>query len=130
MDKQFPFGLITVVCLKPVIFLLYRDRIPRRKITLRLLRNPQEPLLGVKKKIPTLVKSSINVVRFIFVHGEPSRRCLTTELQSCCLTFPCVHAFFPCSCHEGFFIWELGVKLFRRGENEIADPQSPELEFG
>lgn len=46
VDKQFPLELIGAVCLEllccEVFLLLYTDRLPRRKITLGLLKNPQK----------------------------------------------------------------------------------------
>lgn len=63
-----------------------RDRLPRRKITLRL------------------VESSLNVIGFIFVSGEPYlNEFVTRELFP--ISFSCVDfAFFQCSYHQGFFI--------------------------
>lgn len=60
---------------------------------------------------------------FVFVWGEPSQKeslrtvVLFSHFSLCPLCF-----LFHCSCHQGFFIWGLG--LFRRGENECRAPIS------
>lgn len=102
VDKQFPLGLIGAVCLKPLsgwaFLLLYRDKLPRRKITQAVEKPTGAEWEG---KAPHLAESSINVVGLILVSGEPSQKESLPREQQCCFPtpFPYVHfAFFPCNC--------------------------------
>lgn len=72
VDKQFPLELIGAVCLEllccEAFLLLYTDRLPRRKITLGLLKKPTE--VECEGKITDSVESSLNVVVLILAREE------------------------------------------------------------
>lgn len=85
MDKQFPLGLIGAVCLKPFFCSIGTEFLEGKSQTVE---KPTGAASECEGKIPHLVESSINVVGFIFVSGEPSQKeSLSREQQRCFPTF-------------------------------------------